>query len=116
MREIKFRTWSETLKKYIGTWGIYNHEGGAYQSGPFTGRGQPYINEQFTGLRDKNSKEIWEGDILDYGLIKGYVEFVGIGYSLTRGDHGYILKPRDYLECEVIGNTHENSELLGGTK
>lgn len=82
---------------------------------------------QYTGLTDKNGKMIFEGDILDwdgykfkkqpvvtFGLHK--VECCGccyyyhrlIGFDLGISDIG------DTDNCEVIGNIHDNPELLGG--
>jgi hypothetical protein len=68
---------------------------------------------QYTGLHDKNGKEICEGDILagpsieaskvrfvDGGFFAGSMEL----YQIVSGYYGY---------CEIIGNIYENSGLLG---
>ena len=72
---------------------------------------------QFTGLHDKDGKEIWEGDILKYKLF-GFclVEYVPPSFTLKSknnlGDIWYLGFPQiDNLE--VIGNIYENRELLG---
>lgn len=77
---------------------------------------------QFTGLHDKNGKEIWEGDIvLDHGY-KGIVKFGtlkrlnfhGVFYldlSEGGGTGGDAMFDRN-LDLEVLGNIYENPELL----
>ena len=80
---------------------------------------------QFTGLYDKNRKEIYEGDIIKYsaysdesaGIKEGIASVVWdkeeTGYYLAndyKSNLFYLIKD---LECEVIGNIYENYELLG---
>ena len=75
--------------------------------------------EQFTGLLDKNGREIYEGDAVKWyinsraylGLVE-YVDRFG-GFDMRNpGRDGYVCN--DWLrgEYEVIGTIHENPELL----
>ena len=78
---------------------------------------------QYTGLKDKNNKEIFEGDIIkipdDYDI---YGMFAGEIYEIYFAYGGFRLKPRDSKrrgnwledekELEVIGNIYENKDLL----
>lgn len=73
---------------------------------------------QSTGLKDKNAKEIFEGDIVkmakDVYSDLTYYEIVrhrGGAYRLESNQHGCELWLR-HTNCEVIGNIYENQELL----
>ena len=69
-----------------------------------------------TGLHDKNSKEIYEGDILRFDLSEmgyielGFIEFIDSGFWM-KSPNGQIHLPTQERR-EVIGNIHENPELL----
>lgn len=112
MREIKFRMLTQTTDKILGYVDVYDLlRNGSDILPDFEEAVLEGVEfEQYTGLKDKNGKEIYEGDIVKDE--SGYVEQVG---SLLGGwlhpfaaDWGYWL-PED---CEVVGNIHENPELL----
>ena len=117
MREIKFRAWDQRYKTWH-LWGLnVNPETGAYFTGP---PHNELIHCQFTGLHDKNGKEIYEGDIVQqYPDSKWSLQYT----IKWREDHcGYWMyisgnKPNITLanyreELKVIGNIYENPELL----
>lgn len=70
---------------------------------------------QYTGLTSKNGEKIFEGDIIKIGNKIRYVFFGICGYRHTNyGEHATDLKVEDGSKCEVIGNIHDNPELLKG--
>ena len=66
---------------------------------------------QFTGLLDKNGKKIFEGDIIEEGVVYFDDEYLGffVKGDFVEGEH----KPLyDIPLPEIIGNVHDNPELL----
>jgi len=152
-REIKFRAWDKENEQmiYDGTcdkWEDAYESGRTYLSLDFDGKLSGYVNDdggktglwehnveinrdrfilmQFTGLKDKNGKEIWEGDIcketcehiINNGPSEdGWAPFVlPIKFHDGMFAFGYHTNELSYFirnwGLKVIGNVHENPELL----
>lgn len=116
MREIKFRAWDKDEKEMLPLGDMIENGGVSY----FIGENdlQPQYKSivlmQFTGLKDKNGKEIYEGDIVNYlysGDEKLMVEWYDYEWLLATKEKK-IISDFDWKECEVIGNIYENPELL----
>ena len=126
-REIKFRMWNEITKtmmdlQKITPLAIDMDTDGLFI--PFCG--MPLM--QFTGLRDRCSRPIFEGDIVD-SYKEGKYEFRAIVeydtvnpcFTLHRkperysSDYEYDFVLCDMRTLHVIGNIYENPELLSGT-
>jgi len=126
-REIKFRVWDHDLKKFIedsnadphicwnGT--VYCHER-QKEGGDVLVSGIRNITvQQYTGMKDKNGKEIYEGDIVE-GLYKDtdYNHWDEIKASVVYSDRfaGFSIGCENWVKqsIEVIGNIFENPELL----
>lgn len=118
MREIKFRAWdkSSSVMVYSGadvSW-LSDKE---VTVGDLVNSFEDESLMQYTGLKDKNGKEIYEGDILDGhddGLVK--VVWRGAGWECDFEDDGNIGLDEMCIwfgnNSEVIGNIYENPELL----
>lgn len=116
MREIKFRAWDVKENKMKG-----DAHAKFYLEQGWDGKDK--IIMQYTGLKDKNGKEIYEGDIVTFCDVKGSVGHVwwqhNAAYFAIDWSHGEVmnggnLNPeiKHHLELEIIGNTYENKELL----
>ncbi len=112
-REIKFRAWSEVQKvmfytdKHLTVWA-----GGAEISvntnaGKLNG---PFIGMQFTGLRDRNGKEIYEGDIVVSDRFPTHDQFESTVLDIRYLNSWMFGSSMNFNE--VIGNIYENPELL----
>ena len=125
MREIKFRVWDITTRTMDFDPLIYgSNEMGECWINNSIKREQDkgIVFMQFTGLKDKNGKEIYEGDILEFETInaqvagyknrKGIVEYEEkLAWWIINGDMPYLLWMY-YREAKIIGNIYENSNLL----
>lgn len=126
-REIKFRAWDKKEKRMIEVCMIYfvHKDQGEIKKGTriiekedsqFLQAGKDVILMEFTGLHDRNGKEIWEGDIVKTS--RGIAEIIyKPGKFLWKiGAHGtYIPDAFDAdRETEVIGNIFQHPELMEG--
>ena len=136
MRELKFRIWDIKNKYYgrkstfaTGEW-VYSYT--TQLTDEIIDDNNSGINvvvQQYTGLKDKDSKEIYEGDILDDAFDKnfGVVKFGEYASSsdftindIANGWYIYYCKEREYAltagyasALGVLGNIYETPELLG---
>jgi uncharacterized phage protein (TIGR01671 family) len=118
MREIKFRAWDKNSKTLYYSYNV-GLSGGNMDLLDFQYniqiQGKDLTLMQYTGLKDKNGVEIYEGDIVRIksvgGIFNDVVEWQGSGLKLknTTRLHSQL---EDYENIEVIGNRFENPELL----
>lgn len=78
---------------------------------------------QFVGRCDSNGTKIFDGDIVIImdgtgcaNPIVGVIQFENCGFFFKFGKYGKVLFGGWVTECYVIGNTHDNPELLNGTE
>lgn len=146
-REIKFRAWDKVYECYLydvqnaydklsGCVKYEDGEDAGYDEECFAGflDNDQYVVEQYTGLKDKNGREIYEGDILSFGSVwnngdgEDIDEEFHIGvveydphyavYNVNCDESGerrfMFTEVVNYDGFGVVGNIFENPELLEG--
>jgi uncharacterized phage protein (TIGR01671 family) len=130
MREIKFRVWDiyrnrmKTLKTISFGFSPKKEHliTATSENGDVTDLSNRFVLLQYTGLKDKNGKEIYDGDIMENSLIikwnqlhncfgyfsnNGFVKEILSNVYDSKGNLTYC-----YVGFEIIGNIYENPELL----
>lgn len=107
-REIKFRAWDKNMKAMVYIWTDLRI---------LVRVDSPVELMQYTGLKDKNDKEIYEGDIVK---VEGFILKV-VWYELAAcfrylDDAHNLLSPLNYDDPEIIGNIYDNPELINLNK
>lgn len=123
MREIKFRAWDERIKRmlyknfYDRNW--YYHSVKCHTHKKLMPEDFSFqVLMQYTGLKDKNGIEIYEGDILEHeddppsGVYEGCEVTFDEEYGIYcfKNDAPNLLS--SYCNLKIIGNIYENPELL----
>jgi len=111
MRAIRFRQWIKNQNMFF-YWG-FNIKGVMFESPLAIVEDDERESQQFTGLKDKNGKEIYEGDIISNSSFNAKIIFVKGKFQMKIMHNNYICDITIYNKsCEVIGNLSENPELL----
>lgn len=120
MREIKFRAWDKESKKmrteefgfFIGSSNglSYNGELECYHK---------FVLMQYTGLKDKNEKKIYEGDIVKYWFMGNDKKLrpangscVVVEWKNGKMYTGFNLTEKGASRVEIIGNIYKNKDLI----
>lgn len=122
----RFRAWDKEFKEMVQVYALVFDEQiikATYKNGNVVKEDiKNYVLMQSTGLRDKNGKEIFEGDILKVTNLSSWLEVVSFNKDKAmfvsketerkvEETPLYDLFNTDIFEVEIIGNIHTNPEL-----
>lgn len=115
MREIKFRAWDGNLMHY-GMPGFYFEPDGCVLINYIQINAESYTKStimQYTGLKDANGQEMYQGDIVEHITAKhrDVIVWDDGAFAIRREGWEWRLKGRNH-KLVAIGNIHENPELL----
>ena len=124
MRKPKYRAWDTKFEKmyedkYIGKhwddWDLQTLFPSGDKAECVLIDGKRIILMQYTGLKDKNGKEMYEGDIIEHDpnpedYTRDIIVFNEGAFSLKNDDN---LNSLEYEEFKVIGNIYENPDIWG---
>src|SRR4051794_14763572 len=122
MTPLKFRAWHKQLNAMSDTFTMFSGKGldfecNAAEKGRYPLDAENLIVMQSTGLTDKNGQTIWEGDIVlatdPFGTYTRFIRWENARFVAPMTHGGTTQHLLEYLkDVEVIGNVHENAELL----
>lgn len=131
MRKLKFKVWDKNKRKFIpsdvwaivmtdfGAFGIMTKDWEDYKEGEYLYE-QSQVPIQYTGMKDKNGEEIYDGHVLSWNsrnpFSRGEYRTASVRYVQAqywcKGSVGvYLAELLANEKCKIAGNIYENPEL-----